>query len=102
MQETITIPIEVSPDLVIIKSEKERYGDKMVFRRYTYIFSHEMCQVYESDENGQMKGYQEREFVACRVNNGKVQTLDRKLGWIVDLIATREYMNKSAEESILN
>ena len=100
--ETVTISIEVTPDLVMIKHEKERYStDKMIFRKYSYIFSHDMCLIRNVDEAGNPIGYSDPEFFAVRLKDGKVQVLDKKWGWLADLEATEKYAELIAEKELL-
>jgi hypothetical protein len=101
VMETVTIPIEVTPDLIVLKSEKEKYGDKIIHKKYAYIFSHEMCFVKNTDADGNYTGYSDPEFFAIRFKDGKVQIMNNKHGWLVDSAATEKYFEIQAEKDLL-
>jgi hypothetical protein len=101
VMETVTIPIEVTPDLVVSKSEKEKYGDKIITKKYAYIFSYDMCFVKKTDAEGNHVPYSDPEFFAIRVKDGKVQIMDNKYGWLVDYEATAKYFEIQAEKDLL-
>lgn len=96
--DAITIQTQVYPDIVIEK-ESYTYSNRKV--RYSYIIYHQIIVAQELDNNGKPIQYSSIEYIACRLNNGKIEYLDRKNGWLVDEVATKLYIEKQAEDELL-
>ena len=97
--DAITIPIQVHPDVVFNMDTPGYGGSKQT--RASFILSHQIVVLQDLDSSGEVATYTTPKYIACRLANGKIETMDSKHGWLVNEEATQKYIEKQAEDELL-
>ena len=99
--EHITIHVQVVPDFILIQELTEKTYHGAVRKRISFLLDHNMCVIEEIGVDGLKAKYSDTKYVACRIQSGKIQTLDAKHGWLNENDATKVYMEEIAEKALL-